>query len=100
VVPYNGGSSISAWTPGERSLTEIGKSTGALYDGVELLGADRILVASQRDSSLHLFTGREGRAIIRMGGAPADIAVDTKRNRVAVPFVGRNLVEIRQLPSP
>jgi hypothetical protein len=33
-----------------------------------------------------------------MGGAPADIAVDTKRNRVAVPFFDRNLVEIWQLP--
>ena len=30
--------------------------------------------------------------------APADIGVDTKRNRVAVPFVARNLVEIWQLP--
>ena len=29
----------------------------------------------------------------------ADIAVDTKRNRVAVPFVDRNLVEIWQLPA-
>jgi len=100
VVPYNGGSAIRSWSPGERSLTEIGKSSGALYDGVEVLGADRILVASQRDSSLHLFTGREGRPIIKTGGEPADIAVDTKRNRVAIPFVGRNLVEIRQLPTP
>jgi hypothetical protein len=47
----------------------------------------------------HLFAGGSGRPIIHTGGAPADIAVDTKRNRVAVPFVDRNLVEIWQLPS-
>ena len=34
VVPYNSGKTIRSWTPGERSLTEIGTSTGALYDGV------------------------------------------------------------------
>jgi hypothetical protein len=76
----------------------IGKSGGSKFDGVEVLSGGRVLVASQGDSSLHLFTGGTGHPIIRTGGAPADIAVDTKRNRVAVPFVDRNLVEIWQLP--
>jgi hypothetical protein len=40
-----------------------------------------------------------GRRIIETGGDPADIAVETKRDRVAVPFVARNLVEIWQLPA-
>jgi len=98
VVAYGGDSVIRAWTAGSKSLSVIGKSTGAKYDGVEVLSGDRVLVASQKDSSLHLFAGGIGRPIIRTGGAPADIAVDTKRNRVAVPFVDRNLVEIWQLP--
>jgi DNA-binding beta-propeller fold protein YncE len=98
VVPYGGGSVIKAWTAGSKTLTEIGRSGGSMFDGVEVLPGDRVLVASQKDSSLHLFTGGTGRAIIRTGGAPADIAVDTKRNRAAVPFVARNLVEIWQLP--
>ena len=98
VVPYGGGSAIKAWTAGSKTLSEIGKSTGAKYDGVEILSGNRVLVASQADSSLHLFSGGTGRPIIRTGGAPADIGVDTKRNRVAVPFVDRNLVEIWQLP--
>jgi hypothetical protein len=98
VVPYGGGSAIKAWTAGSKTLSEIGRSTGAKYDGVEILSGNRVLVASQGDSSLYLFTGRTGRPIIRTGGAPADIGVDTKRNRVAVPFVDRNLVEIWQLP--
>ena len=98
VVPYGGDSVIRAWSAGSKSLSVIGKSTGAKYDGVEVLSGGRVLVASQKDSSLHLFAGGTGRPIIRTGGAPADIAVDTKRNRVAVPFVDRNLVEIWQLP--
>lgn len=98
VVPYGGGSAIRSWTPGTKTLTDIGTSSGAMFDGVEILSGDRVLVASQRDSSIHVFTGGTGRPIIKTGGAPADIAVDTKRNRVAVPFVDRNLVEIWQLP--
>jgi sugar lactone lactonase YvrE len=99
VVPYSGGSAIKSWTAGSKTLREIGKSGATKYDGVEILSGDRVLVASQSDSSLHLFSGGVGRPIIRTGGAPADIAVDTKRNRVAVPFVDRNLVEIWKLPS-
>ena len=98
VVPYGGESVIKAWTTGSKTLSEIGRSGGSKFDGVEVLSEGRVLVASQGDSSLHLFTGGTGRPIIRTGGAPADIAVDTKRNRAAVPFVDRNLVEIWQLP--
>jgi sugar lactone lactonase YvrE len=108
VVPYMRGSTISSWSSGNAALTQIGTSSAALteigktggvkYDGVEVLSGDRVLVASQADSSIHLFTGGTGRPVFKTGGAPADIAVDTKRNRVAVPFVARNLVEIWQLP--
>ncbi len=98
VVPYGGGSGISSWTAGSATLKEIGRSGGSKFDGVEILPGDRVLVASQGDSSIHLFSGLNGRPIIKTGGAPADIGVDTKRNRVAVPFVARNLVEIWQLP--
>ena len=98
VVPYGGDSVIRAWTAGGTTHTVIGRGTGTKLDGVEVLAGGGVLVASQGDSSLHLFTGGSGRAIIKTGGAPADIAVDTKRNRVAVPFVARNMVEIWQLP--
>ena len=99
VVPWAGDSVIRAWTVGGKTLVDIGRTGGTQLDGVEILSGDRLLVASQSDSSLHLFTGSTSRPIIRTGGAPADIAVDTKRNRVAVPFVARNLVEIWQLPG-
>jgi len=99
IVPWAGDSTIRSWTGSDRTLSVIGKDGGTRFDGVEILSGDRILVAAQSDSSLHLFTGGAGRSFIRTGGAPADIAVDTKRNRVAVPFVDRNLVEIWQLPA-
>ena len=98
VVPWED-SVIKVWTPGTKTLSALGKDGATKFDGVEILPGDRVLVSSQSDSSLHLFTSGTGRAIIKTGGAPADIAVDTKRNRVAVPFVARNLVEIWQLPA-
>jgi hypothetical protein len=63
-----------------------------------VLSGGRLLVASQADTSLHLFEGASGRPIIRVGGPPADIGVDTRRNRVAVPIVALHRVEIWQLP--
>lgn len=98
VVPFGGDKVIRAWTPGSKTLTEVGSSSSDKFDGVEVLPGGRILASSQGDSSLHLFTGANGRAIIKTGGAPADIAVDTKRNHVAVPFVARSVVEIWQIP--
>ena len=100
IVPWAGDSTIKAWTVGTKTLSVVGKKSGGTkFDGVEVLGGDRVLVSAQGDSSLYVFTGGTGRPIIHTGGAPADIAVDTKRNRVAVPFVDRNMVEIWQLPA-
>lgn len=99
VVPFGGDSAIRAWTPGTTNLEIAGIGTSDKYDGVEVLQGGRILVSSQGDSSLHLFSGLTDTAIIKTGGAPADIAVDTKRNRVAVPFVGRSVVEIWAIPT-
>jgi DNA-binding beta-propeller fold protein YncE len=98
IVPFGGSHSILAWVPGSTTLTSAGTSTGAKYDGVEVLGSEGILVASQADTSLHLFTGTSGHAILHTEGPPADIAVDTKRHRVAVPVVSQNHVEIYDLP--
>jgi sugar lactone lactonase YvrE len=97
VVPW-GASVIKGWVPGSKTLSDIGRSAATKFDGVEILSGDRVLVSSQSDSSLHVFAGGADHSIIHTGGAPADIAIDTKRNRVAVPFVDRNMVEIWDLP--
>jgi len=98
IVPYGGFKGIRGWAPGSSTMTVVGVSTGAKYDGVEVLSGGRVLVSSQADSSLHIFSGNTGHAIIHTLGPPADIAVDTKRNRVAVPVVALNHVEIYELP--
>ena len=98
VVPYGGAKAIRAWQPGTATLTEIGRSAGGRFDGVEILSGGRLLVASQTDTSLHVFRGGQGHAVIRTTGRPADIAVDTRRNRVAVPYIALNRVDIWQLP--
>ena len=98
VVPFGGYKGIRAWVPGTTTMSDIGMSTGAKYDGVEVLSGGRVLVASQADTSLHIFSGNAGRSVIHTLGPPADIAVDTKRNRVAVPVVALNHVEIWELP--
>ena len=99
VVPFGGSSTIYSWRPGEGSLQPIASSPGAgRFDGVEVLPGGAILVASQADTSLHEFSGGTGRRLVRTAGRPADIAVDTRRDRVAVPFIALNQVEIRQLP--
>ena len=99
VVPYGGAHTLYGWQPGDSTLTEIGSSPGAQFDGVEVLPGGRLLVASQADSSLHLFENGRGRPFAKTGGAPADLGIDTQRMRAAVPFIDRNLVEIWQLPQ-
>jgi sugar lactone lactonase YvrE len=99
IVPYFRGQQILSWAPSGRTLEPIGASSGGSFDGVERMASGSFLVASQRDSSLHLFRDGVGQPYIRTGGQPADIAVDTRRMRVAAPFISRNAVEIWQLPN-
>ncbi|MDB4882737.1 MAG: hypothetical protein JWL95_1503 [Gemmatimonadetes bacterium] len=98
ILPFGGGHTIHAWVPGTTTMVGAGTSPGAKFDGIEVLSGGRLLVSSQADTSLHLFTGGSGRSIIHVGGPPADIGVDTRRNHVAVPIVSMNRVEIYQIP--
>jgi hypothetical protein len=97
IVPYGGSHALLAWSEGN-PLTPFATSTGGKFDGIEFLGPNDLLVASQADSSLHRFVSGTGRPVIRTSGKPADIALDTKRMRVAVPSIALNRVEIWQLP--
>lgn len=98
IVPYGGSNDIFAWQTGTSQLEVIGSGDGGRYDGVELLDG-RIIVASQADTALHVFENGAGQAVARTAGRPADIALDTRRRRIAVPFIALNQVEIWQLPE-
>lgn len=97
VVPYGGNHTFVSWGPDDDSLRSFAESPGARFDGVEVLDSGALLVASQEDSSLHLVVDGEGAPLISLDGRPADIGYDPSRNRVAIPYVDRDLVEIWQL---
>jgi hypothetical protein len=68
------------------------------YDGVEALRDGRLIVTSWSDSSVHVIEGERSERIIREIWQPADLGVDTRRRRIAVPRVLQGLVELWQLP--
>jgi len=99
LAPWGGALTYHAWDPAADELTEfVTGESGGNIDGIEFYG-DRLLAASQRDSSLHMITGGQDIVYINMPGRPADIGLDTERNRVAVPYIALNRVDIWQLPS-
>jgi sugar lactone lactonase YvrE len=97
VVPFGGAQRHQAWVPGQALAALPATVPGGRFDGVELIGG-RLLVASQADSSLWAVQGEQVRRVTRTTGAPADIGVDTRRKRVAVPYIALNRVDIYQLP--
>jgi len=98
VVPF-AGNVIRTWAPGSKTTVPLGPTKGQL-DGVELLGENRLLVTSWADSSLFVFENGTITPVATGLPSPADIGVDTKRNRVAIPLLLENRVEFRALPAP
>jgi hypothetical protein len=77
--------------------TRIILATGkGRFDGIEELDDGGYLVSCWQDSSVHLFTHGRDRQVVRNVPTPADIGVDTKRGRLAIP-AGGNRVEFWDL---
>lgn len=92
------GKTVQAWTPGTKKLSPLGDTPGQV-DGIEVLGPGRVLATSWTDSSL--FIMQNGK-VTPTGGklpSPADIGLDSKRGRVAIPELMENRVEFRTLPA-
>lgn len=98
VVPWAPGPSMT-YIAMDGTTTSTGPSSwpGRL-DGVEIFAGETI-VASQSDSTLYRITGDTARGFVRTPGTGADIAVDTRRGRVAVPYIGLNRVDIWRIPG-
>ena len=77
---------IATFAEGDSARRVIRRGAGRL-DGVEMLSDGSILFTSWNDSSLHMIdaSGAE-RTIVRQVPEPADIGIDTRRNRVAIPL--------------
>lgn len=97
IAGWEDGGMVRAWDPATGAVSDVGMAKTGRFDGIERLG-DRIIVASQSDSSLHAITNGAEQIVIRTPGAPADIGVDERRNRVAVPYIRLNRVDIWELP--
>ena len=77
--------------------TRIILATGkGRFDGIEPISSGRFLVSCWQDSSIHVFGNHTDKQIVRNVPSPADIGIDTKRNRLAIP-VGNNRVEFWDL---
>ena len=96
IIVEFGGRYVLAWKPGDKAPGVVAKGPGG-FDGVVVAGG-RILVSSWADSSVSAYeTGLEVKLISGIPG-PADIGYDAKRNRVLIPVLPGNRVEIWQLP--
>jgi sugar lactone lactonase YvrE len=98
IVAFAGSNDIMAWKPGDSTTTTIATGKG-MFDGVERLADGRILISTWADSSLYVL---DGSTLVRAAAglqSPADIGVDTKRNRVAVPLFEANRVELLAIPA-
>lgn len=92
IAPYFEGQGLLQWQPGG-VISTMALGVGGRYDGVEVIGPDSVLVASQTDSTIHLFTAGRGRPLLKLAGRPADIGWNASARVVAVPYVSRDTVE-------
>jgi hypothetical protein len=90
------GNAVYSWMPKSDPAT-IATGPGR-FDGLAALGDGRILVSSWNDSSLMVVRGDSMRTVISGLPEPADIGIDNKRQRVAIPLSASNEVVIFTIP--
>lgn len=93
LAPWGGETMLRAWSPATGELRDVITLVGGRFDGIEMVNG-ALLIASQDDSTLHLVENGRIRPLIRVVGRPADIGVDTRRGRVAVPYIALNRVDV------
>ena len=86
------GKGIYGWKPGDKDVESIGSGPGQ-QDGVVFLPDGRLLVTSWTDSSLFVLENGQARKVASKVPSPADIDVEPKDSRVAVPLLMENRVE-------
>jgi sugar lactone lactonase YvrE len=91
------GKGIYGWKPGDKDVETIGSGPGQL-DGVVVLPDSRVLVTSWTDSSLFVLKNGQPQTVATGIPSPADIDLNTKDSRVAVPLLMENRVEFWELP--
>jgi len=94
LAPWEGETMLRAWDPVSGELSDVATLTGGRFDGIEIMDGV-VVIASQDDTTLHILEpGRAVRPLVRVAGPPADIGIDTRRERVAVPYIDLNRVDV------
>ncbi|MDT8340340.1 MAG: SMP-30/gluconolactonase/LRE family protein [Longimicrobiales bacterium] len=99
LAPWNLEDEIVRWDPATGALSRPLRTPGATRMDGMAWWQGYLLVASQADSAIHAVSAGPSGPYIRTGGRPADLGLDTRRGRLAVPVVAMNQVEIWQLPT-
>lgn len=99
-APWHGVQDFAWWQPGEDggTLGHAGRIEAGRFDGIEPVG-EGFLVATQSDSSLYYLSDSGVEKWLDVAGPPADIGIDTRRQRVAVPYIALDRVDIWPLPE-
>ena len=98
LAPWGGATQFFALDPESGDVTQVAESPGGRFDGAEFWNG-YLVAASQVDQSLHYIQDGEGQPVISVDGRPADIGIDTRRDRVAVPYIALDRVDIIELPA-
>jgi hypothetical protein len=91
------GKGIYGWKPGDKDVESIGSGPGQ-QDGVVFLPDGRLLVTSWTDSSLFVLENGQSSKVASGIPSPADIDVERKDSRVAVPQLMANKVSFWEVP--
>ena len=89
---------VASMAPDGSDRRVLRTGTGHL-DGVEVLGDGGILFTSWADSSVHLLRGGRDVRLVREVPEAADIGVDTRRRRLAIPLSTLDRVELWTIPK-
>lgn len=95
LAPWNGKTTFFSFSTSQ-NVSDFGKLEGGFFDGLEFV-ENKLLVASQIDSSIRVFDGNSNRIFIKTNGVPADIGINTKLNHIAVPYIALDRVDVWSL---
>lgn len=99
LAPWGGGLEFLGYRPTSGDLVEIAAlPAGGNMDGLEPWQGG-LLVASQQDTAIWFLRDGQAEVLIRTPGRPADIGLDASTNRLAVPYIALDRVDIWELPD-
>jgi hypothetical protein len=97
LAPF-GGSAVQSWQPGQTAPTDVAPGASK-FDGVEVEPNGQILITSWNDSSVSTLEGKKLLRRIKLAIPPADVSMDTKRNRVGVVSMMTDQFQLWAWPS-